>query len=611
MTTFFEQIRARPVGIPSSVAQLRTEPSAKFIAGMPMLVAGVNNSVIAPSGTSFAIFEWDAASLQTDDGVWAIKPNDIPAPNPGRWVRSATDANKRPSQTLYVDADTRAAFQDGSFGNPFVTIQQAIDAVPPAAAGAPNPWRILIAPGFYNETPLIPAGRQIALVAHTNIVGAGFSPAAVPSVVLGAAGPANVINWTTAGTGAGITSLLVLVGIAAVQLQTTNAPAPASPPLLGIEGCSLGVVEVAASTFTGSGFLIGSTVTGYLAALATASLLTERCILTGPVSTGIWFDEASTSVGGLAATITGAGGQFVDTDFSGFLSLTYPATTVVRLAGNAMRTAAKAGILPASFALGSPAWNGDADYYGWHHVVRSALVTANTQLNITDEYVACNPAAATTIDVTLPDANLFGTVAGAETNGGVSRTPQRHITIRNVGTNADSVVQVLASAAQRIDGGALTPGFALLGGESITLVPVFLPSVGTWSWEPMQPRFGRNYLIASSLGISTTAAAVYVAKVTLTTPVLRGNYRIAWRCLASADNANTDVQTRLQNITDAVQIGDINRVDVNSTVELVEQGGRAIVAFTGAAKTFELQFQRPAGTGNAQVRDAYIELWRV
>lgn len=611
MTTFFEQFRGRPVGLPASAAQLRTEPSAKFVSGMAMLVAGVNNSVVVPSGTSFAIFEWDAASLQADDGVWAIKPNDIPGPNPGRWIRSTTDANKRPSQTLYVDADTRSAVQDGSFGNPFFTIQQAIDAVPLAAVNVLDPWLILISPGFYNETPLVPAGKQVSLVAQGDIVGAGFSPAAVPAVVLGAAGPTNVINWNTAGTGAGITSLLMLVGISCLQVQTTNAPAPVSPPLLGIKRCVGGVAEVAPGTFTGSGFLTESSVTGYLASLATASLLTERCIISGPVSTGIWFDEASSTVGGIAATISGAGARFVDTDFAGVLTLTYPSGTVPRFSGHALRSAAKAGILPASFVLGSPTWDGDAGYYDWHHTVRAALVTANTQLDVADEYVACNPAAATTIDVTLPDANLLGTSAGNETIGGVARTPQRHITIRNVGTNANSVVQVLGSAGQRVDGGALTPGFVLLGGESITLVPVFLPSVGTWSWEPLTPRFGRNYQSANSAGVSTSASAVYVTKVTLTTPALRGVYRIVWRCIASASTAATDVQSRLNNATDAVQIGDICYSDVDSTAERVYHGGSGLVTFAGAAKTFNLEFQRPSGAGNAEVRDAWIEIWRV
>jgi len=65
---------SRPsIGAASAAALRATGPSVQFGLSQPAFILG-------------ALYRFDPASLAVDDGVSVVKPNDIPALNPGRWL---------------------------------------------------------------------------------------------------------------------------------------------------------------------------------------------------------------------------------------------------------------------------------------------------------------------------------------------------------------------------------------------------------------------------------------------------------------------------------------------------------------------------------------------
>lgn len=129
--------------------------------------------------------------------------------------------------------------------------------------------------------------------------------------------------------------------------------------------------------------------------------------------------------------------------------------------------------------------------------------------------------------------------------------------------------------------------------------------------------YGRNYQRVDVLPRSTTtsAAFVLVPGVTLTTPALTGTYRVAYGCLVDHTLISNKTEVRLRNTTDAVNVPavadtEVPRIEPKDTTNRYTVTQSAEVVFTGAAKTFEMQFRQQGG-GTSGVRVAYIEIWRV
>lgn len=121
--------------------------------------------------------------------------------------------------------------------------------------------------------------------------------------------------------------------------------------------------------------------------------------------------------------------------------------------------------------------------------------------------------------------------------------------------------------------------------------------------------FGQDYQTAISTARNTTTSATFQTKVTLTTPSLTGTYRVGWTSVIDIDNNKKSVLARLQNTTDAATIGEEQRMEPKDTTNRVVASGFAEVTFSGASKTFEIQY---SATGNtAGIQDARIEIWRV
>jgi len=121
--------------------------------------------------------------------------------------------------------------------------------------------------------------------------------------------------------------------------------------------------------------------------------------------------------------------------------------------------------------------------------------------------------------------------------------------------------------------------------------------------------FGKDYQTAVSLDRSTTTSGSMQDKVTLTTGPLTGTYRVGWMGMVDGTIAK-DVATQLYNVTNAVIISSQLHRPSASTAEKVFMGGFAEVVFTGAAKTFKIQFASPDGV-TVGLQEARIELWRV
>lgn len=483
----------------------------------------------------------------------------------------------------------------GTLDNPFPTIQQAIDAVP--ALGSVNEaWQILIAPGTYAENLAIPADRNIVLQPLGGLVDRGTSPLVY---VVGD------LAWTP--SGATVSGYVALRGIRIGNITIDQSVASAVPRILDVEGGFASSVSVSAGSYDGivrtRRSIIGNMI------VPAALLYQFQTSEIGNVAVGTIFDSESEYLGSTitinANTPDLFGGTFLG---SRFLNASFVNTnSLLYLDGTALRNAAKSGALASPSAYtGGVGWSGDASHYEMQRTVR--LLTGNATLGLADDYVACDPPGATTITVTLPDARLF-VQAATETNGGVARRPARTLSIRNVGHNAGGIVALATTGGQGIDSGGAASGQILLAGESLVLVPVFDSVLGDYSWEPLS-RFGRNYLEAESLAISASTSGTFAAKVSLTTPPLRGRYRVQWSADVSASNAGTIPTARLYNVTDAVQYG-VNVIDVVTAVEIVAVGGVSLITFAGAAKQLEIQWARSAGAGDAQIRNAVLELWKV
>ncbi len=135
---------------------------------------------------------------------------------------------------------------------------------------------------------------------------------------------------------------------------------------------------------------------------------------------------------------------------------------------------------------------------------------------------------------------------------------------------------------------------------------------GTWI-QFASALFGADYQMEEDLALTSTTQSTFQTKVSLTTPALTGTYLVGWSASLSNTDEEESAGARLQNITDAVTLSDeVQHGGRHDDVHRTSVGGFAEVVFTGALKTFELQFNRPSfSTDTAEIRQARLEFWRV
>lgn len=159
------------------------------------------------------------------------------------------------------------------------------------------------------------------------------------------------------------------------------------------------------------------------------------------------------------------------------------------------------------------------------------------------------------------------------------------------------------------NGGANLPGFRRLNSSGVW--EYSNDGTNWFGFTSGSDVFGNNYQTAVSLAKSTTTSATMQDKDTLTTGALTGTYRVGWMAVLDIGAANKEVAAQLYNVTDAVVVGVTQDYRPTQTTTKVFCGGFAEVVFTGAAKTFKIQFSSPDGSTTVGIQDARIELWRV
>lgn len=122
----------------------------------------------------------------------------------------------------------------------------------------------------------------------------------------------------------------------------------------------------------------------------------------------------------------------------------------------------------------------------------------------------------------------------------------------------------------------------------------------------------RDYQTATSLARSTyNTDTTFQSKVALTTGALTGTYEVTWHCVLDGSATNQNVEVQLYNTTDAAIVGVVRVFRPTNSAERTTMGGFAEVTFTGAAKTFTMQY-RTANTGSTVgIADARIKIVRV
>jgi len=124
--------------------------------------------------------------------------------------------------------------------------------------------------------------------------------------------------------------------------------------------------------------------------------------------------------------------------------------------------------------------------------------------------------------------------------------------------------------------------------------------------------FGQDYQTAISVARDTTTSTTFQIKVTLTTPILTGTYRVGWHSVIDLARTDRDGEFQLYNATDASTVGVVQQLEVKDIDNKTVVGGFAEVVFSSESKSFEIQYRRSSsGSTTVGIEDARIEFWRV
>jgi len=125
--------------------------------------------------------------------------------------------------------------------------------------------------------------------------------------------------------------------------------------------------------------------------------------------------------------------------------------------------------------------------------------------------------------------------------------------------------------------------------------------------------FGNGYQSAvQPARVTYNADTSFQTRTTLTTPALpAGTYRVSWMAVLDGTQNNRDVEGQLYNLTDLAIVGVVQVMRPANTTVRQRMAGFAEVTFTGAAKTFQLQYRTTNVASTVGISDARIEIWRV
>lgn len=126
--------------------------------------------------------------------------------------------------------------------------------------------------------------------------------------------------------------------------------------------------------------------------------------------------------------------------------------------------------------------------------------------------------------------------------------------------------------------------------------------------------FGLSYQSAIAVARTSTTVPAFQTKVSLTTPVLRGTFRVGWCAVVDVESANRAVRARLRNATDGVTLNQIREVSPEFVTDLYPVGGFTEITLDGESKELRIEFSRRPGGGppyTVGIQDANLEIWRV
>lgn len=132
-----------------------------------------------------------------------------------------------------------------------------------------------------------------------------------------------------------------------------------------------------------------------------------------------------------------------------------------------------------------------------------------------------------------------------------------------------------------------------------------------WVWSKVNPggAFGQGLQYAQDNTQSSTTSSDFQLKVRLTTTALPlGDYILLWSSIIEGSLASTYVEAQLQQ-DDASQLAVIS-VAPGPASSVMFSGHYVLPAFSGI-HTFDLEWRRAAGGGNAYIEQARLTLWRI
>jgi hypothetical protein len=199
-----------------------------------------------------------------------------------------------------------------------------------------------------------------------------------------------------------------------------------------------------------------------------------------------------------------------------------------------------------------------------------------------------------------------GLAGGGDLSGDRSFAVSAHADGSIVSSGAGVQVGVLATDAQHGSRGGGTQHAIAVAGVSNG----FMSSTDKTKLDGISGAFGTNFQITASEGTSTSSSSTFATKVSLTTGALTGTYRIAYSTEVTAANAVKRYQSRLYNVTDGAELCYDENSPGTANVWSAKTG-YAYVTFTGAAKTFSIEFASADNSTPVSIRRSRLELWRV
>lgn len=122
--------------------------------------------------------------------------------------------------------------------------------------------------------------------------------------------------------------------------------------------------------------------------------------------------------------------------------------------------------------------------------------------------------------------------------------------------------------------------------------------------------YGQDFVQQAVEADTSHTSSTFQDKLVYTTPAWTGTYRVGYYCAVLAGSTNKDVVARLYNSTDADEMcSETTRPSANGTYH--HANGFKYVTFTGAAKTFRIQWANLDNNTQVNCRRARLEIWRV